>query len=754
MNRTEFYILFCFLQFSILLKAQVESYHFKSLTVKNGLSQNSVIEIEQDKLGFIWIGTKDGLNQFDGYEFKKYYYDFLDSSSLSANEITAMHCDSKNNLWIGTRNGLNLYQRISNDFQRFISNQNDSNSLSSNFIQDIETDLDGNVYAASDKGLNILFIDSMKINRINIFDLHGQILNDQTITKIFADGINFYFGTRFGIAKFSAKNKKLQLLQDKNDNIGEIYTISNYDNENLIIGAASGFFLLNKLSLKAGRLKNLDPILKNYSVNLIKDILKDRYGNFWIAKWDGIFIYNPITNEIQHLEKTGKEGSLNSNSINKLLQDSNGIMWVGTTFGGLHYYDPNMIRFNNLNENNGLSTNVISGVTECGENNLWIGTIGNGISVFNENLDHIKNITNKNSEIKSNLIRVLYSCGDNIWIGTWTNFFQMVETKTGNFHTFDISKINSNNVPYNSVRTFCSDNSGNIWAGTSKTGIIKIDEKLKVKQIPLPAIHLNKFNVNKILKDKNGKLWAITNAGIFTIDEELEIVNQLEFGRDHPFNKTKMITGYFSSDNYLWIGTYGDGLIKFNTTNYEYKIFNLKNGLQNNVVYGIVEDNNNLIWISTNSGLARINTETNVVASFSSDDGLPSDEFNDNAYLKTKNGNILFGGINGVTVFNPSTYNINLSNTPVRITEIKFLNEGESKKSYQSKITDSILRLEYFENNFTVNFAALNYSLTDKVYYAFKLEPLNKEWISNGKSNSLTFSNLAPGSYKFKNYRF
>lgn len=789
-KKNYFTIRFFILLTTFLLEASLyaqEDIYFEQITTKNGLSQNDVNAIYQDNQGFMWFGTHDGLNKFDGYNFTVYNYNQQDKKSINSNLIFTIEGDKKGNLWIGTSgSGLNFFNRATENFTHFTHKQNDSTSIISNTITNTVKDSKNRLWIGTSNGLDMININkpitSIKFNHIKIKGFPFKNKSVYTISSIFEDSNNtIWIGTALGLFKLiEDKTNNSLYLEKQNVDVKFIHSIKEYNNK-LIIGSSNGLY-----TLSLSNQKNLQVVWKtDYTYSLNEIIVFE--NKIWGGTANGLVEFDILKNTTKPIFKrvitydADKKNGISKNIITSLFKDKTNILWVGTNGGGINKYDAQrkpFIHIKNTTNPKSLSYDKVRSVFEDSNGYLWIGTEGGSLNMLtkqdkeNNNYNFVKYPKIKNTfaieEIKRGNKKILL-----VGSSSTSKLSELDITNPNN-----IKEINFPEFKENNARTFSilSDSNKNIWIGSYNNGITRIlfnKENKTYKSDFLKfdikdSLSISSDIIRNILEDKNGNLWFATGDGLCFLSKE-EILKEkprFKIFKNNPNDTTSISYNYIlelfeSKKGDLWIGTFGGGLSKYipatNGQKAKFKTYRKENGLPNNVVKGILEDHQNNLWISTNKGLSRFNPEKETFMNYDVNDGLQDDEFQELARAKLKNGNLVFGGVNGFNIFNPNEVNNNSYEPETIVTNLsisnKPINIGENvngrvllKNSISNK---SELNLFHYENNLYFEFAALHFAAPEKNEFAYMLEGFDKNWIyTDSKKRNATYTNLASGNYK------
>ncbi len=767
------------LLFFIAVKAQEPTLKFQQLTIKDGLSQSTTKGIIQDKYGFIWIGTQDGLNRFDGSNFKVFKNVPKESTSLSDNFVQSLYKDHDEQIWIGTELGLDKYDYDTESFTNFKIKSQKSNTTGVNGINVITESIKtpGLLWLGTNNGICSFDKLTQKCNNFNTPYSNAGFQADHPVLAIHesksdpgilwvgsADGL-FHFNVSTGIFKQIGKD----YLQDV-----QILSIYEDFERTIWLSTNNGLFAFSKNTGKISRHKN-DP--KNpYSIssNYVQKVFEDSMHNLWIGTaGGGLNIFNRESAKFtQWGNQTEKcKAVLNTNIID-IFEDQSGLIWFCTGSSGLSRINPNNRDFKHLykdpqNENS-LCGNTVRSIIVDSKHQLWVGTT-NGISILNLKTKRFKhffhNPSNSNS-ISSNQIRaIIEDKKGNIWIGSRDGGLDRYDPITKSFMNYKSESDNPNSLGNNNVVSLYEDEAENLWIGTINGGLSKfIPRTGTFKQFQFDENDSNSINSNQIHSiiagNTDGILWIGTRNGLAKFDVKSE-----KFSRylADPLGKNSLSHHYIlglSKDHLgnIWIATYGGGVNKFNPKTEEFTVYTEVDGLPNNSVYIALEDDENNLWMSTNQGITKFNPKTEEFRNYDTEDGLQASEFNMLAYHKDDEGNLYFGGINGLNIFDPKKITSNDFKAPIVINDFQIFNTKIAPLDTINNriiLTKSILetesiKLSHKENVFSFGFVSLDYSNPEKNEYSYKLENFDSKWNEVGNRNFVTYTNLPAGKYIFK----
>lgn len=726
--------------------------NFKRITIEDGLSQTTVQYIFQDSRGYMWFATTDGLNRYNGYEFKVYKYNKGSDKSISGNFIVAINEDDEGNIWVGTTRGLNKINTKTSEIKQYLPNINGCN-ISDYNITEIFIDSKEDIYIATANGLNIYNRENDNFERVYGKDEGENTLSSQAIYSIVEDkDNNFWIGTDNGLNKVERDSGNITnyYAEDGENTISDnfIYKLYIDDLNNLWIGTDSNG--LNKLDIDKNKFEiflNDKNDTNSIGGNSIPYILKDKNNNIWVATNNGLSRYDEKNNKFTtYRNKIYDNKSIVDDNILSLYEDDEGNIWVGTYDGiSLFNLDNTFLNYKNdpLNENS-INSNMMAGIYEDNDGLLWVGTIESGINVIDRNNNTIVKYTEKDdgSSINNNNIRDIVGIGNEIWISTEEGL-NKYDKSTKSFTYYTVENYKELNT--NDLKSLYVDKSGTLWI-TSQSGLASFDRKNNFKSYNniFRKNGVEEYFFSDIIEDDEGILWiaCALNGGLIKFNKhtnEIKIYKSDENDSNTlSYNGIKTLA--IDKENNLWIGTQY-GLNKFNKDKEEFTRYTEVDGLANNFINGIVVDNENNIWASTNYGISKYDNEYNKFVNYDVTDGLQGNEFNGYAYYKNKDGYIFFGGINGLTYFNPEDL-VNKSFTPKVVIE--------TIKSNDIKYNDfSNINLDYKNKNIQFNFFIPDYRNTKKVQYSYKLVGLDEEWIMSDNRNYASYTNLDSGEYIF-----
>ena len=720
-----------------------ESFNFKNITIEDGLSQSTVETIYQDSKGYIWIGTNDGLDRYNGYEFKHYKHDKYDKNSIANNYIVDIIEDKNGYIWVSTIGGLSRINPDKDEIKNYYSKEDSGNLSNSNLWQLLCTK-DNRLIASTIDGLNVYDKNKDKFTRILYKE--GE-LPSQYIYSLEEDLYgHIWVGTDNGLVEL---DKDLNIVKSYHDTIGDSDVYNVYDDSKGNIWVCTldnGLFKINLDDKSVENYKNNNS-KRSIPSNNVRDIISDSEGKLWIATDKGLCTFDYEREEfITYNKKLYQSNSLIDDEIFCLLKDSSGLIWIGT-YSGISRFNPNS-NFTHFKldpyEDNSISGNVIHGIYEDDDKTLWIGTNESGVNIING--ESIKHLNKENSNIVSDLIEDITGFKNYIFIGTNEGLSVLVKNdKTAKNYTIT-NYTTKDGLPSNKIRSLFIDSKGYLWIGTNKGLAILDTNNNKIIDITyiLDEMGVSDKFIRAVYEDSKGNYYigCFLEGGLIKINpntKEYKIYKNIENDDSSISNNS---IRYINEDLYgnILVGTsHGINILNLSTDKFNH--YTEKDGLINNTIYGILVDKNNGIWMSTNAGISKLSTEDATFKNFTITDGLQSNEFNGRACFKSKDGNMYFGGINGFNVFN--SQDIELSTFEPKVIFDNFEINGTNKKDISN------IKFKSNENNIKINFFTNDYKNTKTTQYYYKLEGLENEW-NMTNSNSLVFVNLGSGDYTLK----
>jgi PAS domain S-box-containing protein len=716
--------------------AQEPNIKFEHITVDQGLSQSSGLCILQDSKGFMWFGTQDGLNKYDGYKYISYKYNELDSHSLSDNWITSIYEDKSGAIWVGTDGGgLNKFDQETEQFTHYIHDINNPSSLGANRVLSIYEDQSGGLWIGTNGGgLNQFNQETRQFTHYTHDPDDSKSLSNDTVLSIYEDQSGgLWIGTDGGgLNQFNRETRQFTHYThdpDKPDSLG---------------------------------------------YNTVSSIVEDRFGNFWLgtSSWYGnaygtaLEKFDPELGQFTHYTHDPNDpNSLSENIVPSIWKDNSEILWIGTGFSGINKLDTKNHKFTTYKHKptnlSSLSDDHVSSIYEDRNGTLWIGTFNGGLDKLDRKtgkFTHYTHDPNSPNSLSSNAVWSVYEDHlGNLWIGTFGSGLDKFDRATEQFTHYTHNPNNPNSLSDNTIASIYEDHLGNLWIGTFRGGLNKLEREtgrfIHYKYDPDNRNSLSDNLVWSIYEDQFGTLWVggYGQGGLNKLNRETKQFTRYKHESSNPnslsYDRINAIYEYPADT--LWIGTYGGGLEKFDIATETFTHYTDKDGLPNNSVVGILADDEGNLWLSTGKGLSKFNPKSETFRNYDVSDGLQGNEFDGvKAYFKSKTGEMFFGGLNGFNAFYPEQVKDNPHIPPIVLTDFgKF--DGSVKLDTAISETKEI-KLSYKDRFFWFEFAALDYTNPSKNQYAYKLEGFDKDWIYSGTRRYASYTNLDGGTYTFR----
>ena len=753
--KNTFCVLACFF-ITIFCQAQSveEHYYFKNLSIRNGLSQNTVNAILQDRKGFMWLGTKDGLNRYDGLSFRKFKHDAANPRSIGNSFITSLYEDFNGNIWVGTDAGVYIYYPEKEAFEEFDCQSLEKTRIDRS-VSMIAGDKQGRVWIA------------VEAQGMFCYDARQKLLRNYPLSEIssnikcftFDSGGTLWLGF-YGDGLYYSKDNLATVHpygspeDGKREFEGGVITKIVQGNYNcLYIGSVKEG--VSELNLTSGQVRNLLAIDESGESIFCRDLLPYSDNELWIGTESGIYIYNLRTAQFIHLRASLYDSySLSDNAIYALYKDREEGLWIGSYFGGVDYYPRQYTYFAKYypkNIANSLHGKRVREFCRADDGTLWIGTEDGGLNHFNPKTKEFHFF-----EPSAGFTNIHGLCmdGSHLWVGTFSKGLRVIDTRTGVVLRTYTEGHTPHSLNDNSIFSICRTSAGEIYLGTL-FGLLRYNRTQdNFDRIP----ELNGKFVYDIKEDSYGNLWLATYAnGAYCYDVSVRrwknYVFDAEDEKSLPYDK--VLSVFEDSYRQIWLTTQGGGFCLFHPDTETFTRYGLKDGLPNDVVYQIVEDDDRFLWLTTNNGLVRFDPKTMEMKVFSTANGLPTNQFNYRSGFKDEAGNIYLGSINGFVAFDPRTFAENRQVPAVAITDFLLFNKevsvGETDSPLKSSITfsDKVV-LTADQNSFSFRIAALSYQAPRMNKLMYKLEGFDEGWLTIGESPLVTYSNLGYGDYVFK----
>ncbi|MFZ4521290.1 MAG: hybrid sensor histidine kinase/response regulator transcription factor [Bacteroidales bacterium] len=744
-----------------LASGQGNSLFFRHLTTNDGLSNNTVYAINEDTLGFIWIGTRSGLNRFDGHSFRVYD----NTSGLRNVFINTIFKDSRGRIWVGTQGGgISRYEYETGGFTTFVNDPFKSNSISHDDVQAIVEDSKSHLWIGTHEGgLNMLDMATNIVLRIPIDKmLPAGFHIDRINTLLLENDTLIWIGTLDGLFTFNqATNRITPYLVNGRPVNARILALFLEGPDKIWLGTQAGIIKVDR-HLHAAEYVTSGK--SGLSSDLVVDIKQSPDGRIMIATdGGGLDIYDPASGEYtSFMNNPNSPNSISNNSVYAIFIDSFKGLWVGNYIGGINYYSEYDWKFqpvkHELNDPQSLSDNHVRCFYQDRQGALWIGTLG-GLNQYDQATEKFRIYTadkKSASSLASNSVLSIYEDHDGkLWIGTFGGGISILDKRRNTFTKFrhpddPTGSLDKANI-YSIIET-----PGNKLCIASLGGIYLLDRNTnKMRRFMVMNSRLSNNTVKVLCKDKSGNIWAGTNLGVNRLNHETGEIKVYSHSNANPnsLSNNRILSIFLAMDGKLWIGTEGGGVSVFDPGTERFSFVTTSDGLPDNVVNSVLQDDQGIFWLATNKGLVRFDQATRKMRIYTSADGLQANEFNQNSALKCRDGNLYFGGINGYNVISPGNLITDFSPPKVILTDLYISNKLVRVGDDQSPL-DQQLFLEKrismgYETTFELDFAALGFINKGKYQYSYMMKGLTQEWTEFRENRSASFSNLPPGLYTF-----
>jgi len=746
---------------ALFVQAECQEFIFSHYGLKDGLSQSVVNCIFQDSEEYMWFGTQNGLNRFDGYSFKKYISNPLDSTSLPDNRIFAITGDKFGNLWIGTINGLVRYNKKTNTFAK-IEFRPKNNLSFTRAVNGLSTSSDGNILINSKGLFSILDPKSLSVKHFfPDFPIDGAVY-DQNRPIIEDSNGNFWLGTQAGLCKFNRKTKKFEYFNQYSEPAltgCDISALFEDKRGNICIGSSTGMEFLDPYKKT---ILDFEPLNGHLKIRyLIRAIRQDKYLNYWIATENG----GLFKVKLNGLKLSGESFEYNQNDANglshniiySLLIDKSENLWVGT-LNGIDKTDLKQKKFrlyrktfapNSVN----IADNVIASLFKDDNDLIWIGTWGSGLNIFDRNtgkIIHYSSQFNDYRHIPNNFVHVIFKDSQNqIWIGT-RNGINIFDRRKNGFADYRKFFPNNHFPDFENNRIYCmlENHDHNFVIGTANGLHILNPKTGNTKSFYSEDSTISGNLIYSLLEDKDHEIWIATTNGL---DRYNPGTGKFTHYRRNNLNPNSIIDNFvvslrMASDGKIWVGT-NSGINRLDKKTGNFEFFP---EFPSNIIYDILEDKQKNIWLSSGLGLSRFDNKTQQFVNYGLEDGLQSLEFNLKACFLAKDGEVFFGGMNGFNSFYPdSIHKISfLPNIVITAIEIE---SQKGKKSVNFSSSDTII-MTHKDKVISLDFASLDYTNPTKNKYAYEMVGLSEKRIEYDTRRRVTFLNLPAGEYEFRVY--
>lgn len=758
-----------------------ENLRFKHISIEQGLANTRILSILQDRQGFMWFGTAEGLNRFDGQDFVLLQSDADDPSTLSNNVIWTLYEDRTGYIWIGTSGGLNRYDPATETITRYLHDATDPTSLADDTVNTVYEDQSGILWVGTGHGgLDRYDRESERFIHYQNDPADPQSLSHNEVTGIGEDRagtlwISTYGGGLNQLVPGKSANDPPTFRHFQHDPANP-QSLSHDEIEVMNIDAFGYIWLgtwgggLNRFDVKSETFTRYeyepdDP--DSLSSNTISAIATRANGDLWVGTWDGGVNHFNRTSEtfVRSQNDPADPSSLTHNAIRSLFISRDDLLYIGTAGGGVNQLDlrPNPFRYLSakLGNPNSLSQNDVRSVLQDRQGVLWIGTQSAGLDSFDPNTGlatHYRNDPDDPASLSNNSIWSLAEDREgNLWVGTFGGLNKF-ERASGRFVRYLNDPANPQSLSSDRVYTLYEDHSGTLWIGTY-SGLDRFDRQtesfVRYQSIASDANSLSNDSVQSIAEDTSGTLWVGTQGGLNRLDAQTGTFTRYMHNAANPSSIGNDTVAFISSDpsGVLWLGTYG-GLDRFDPRTGRALHYTTQDGMKSNIVWQVMPDEQGNLWLGTPNGLNRFNLQTTKIRAYDASSGLSHSTFNARAIAKNSSGELLLGSGEGLLIFSPSQLREEVHTPPLIFTGFELANRpvpiGNESRLQQSINDTRVLKLSYLDRVISFSFAALEYRAPQSMRYRYALRGFETQWTeTNSKRRYVTYTNLAPGSYEF-----
>lgn len=755
-------------------RTHAQDMRFKRLTVDEGLSNNNVLALTQDRQGFIWIGTNDGLNRYDGYDFTTFRHDARDSTTLSNNGVSALLLDYQGRLWVGATEGVNLFDPDTGSFTAYTLRGEAGESVSRRITALFE-DRSHRIWVGTTRGLYLFDPNRHEFTRYgyeatSASDFRGDLYRLNYVTAIYEDRIGrIWIGTSGGLNLLDSARGIFSRFETSAGAMveDEVRDMAEDSDGNLWVATVrDGLYRLDAAALQFTRYARVAGDPSSLPSNSVRALQWFR-GRLVVGTSEGLAVFNQARETFTTFTTVyGDETSLSFPSVRCILEDDQGNLWIGT-WEGLNYFDRYSSHFVHVRRNpedpRGLSDNLISSFAEDASGGVWVGTERGGLNYVSPDRRSTRTYRHESGATSTpsvdNVKALLVDSRGTLWLGTHDGGLNRYDRRTGRFDYFRHDPSDSTSLSGDRVYAIYEDRLGDLWIGTNKTGLNRFDREtgrfIRYTVNSGPG-SISSNEVNAIHEDRLGNLWVGTAQGLNLMDRRSGTFTHFLPRRDDTASliDPTIRTIFEDSRGRLWVGTSG-GLELFDRRHESFTHYTVRDGLPNDAINCILEDADNNLWVSTNQGLSRFDPQSRTFRNFDVRDGVQSSQFNMNACMAASDGQLYFGGVNGFSRFHPASIAVNPLEPPVYITGFNLFNQPITASMAGSPLARDIseteeITLRHDQNVLSFEYVALNYAVSARNQYAYILEGFDEEWNYVGTRRSATYTNLPPGRYTFR----
>ncbi len=724
------------------------NFYFSHIDGENGLSASNVKVILQDSYGFMWFGTKNGLNRYDGTSILQLNCDDL-KAGVGNHNISALYEDKQRNLWVGTDRGIYVYNPAEDIFT-FQNPRSPEGITPDNWVAEILDDLSGNIWALiPDQG-----VFRFKDGKSSFYPITDKSnFKDESPGCIGVNGKGEVWVGTSGVGLFKYNAQKDVFEQHLVDRSGRSLVGKNimslcFQGEEIVLAIHEGELL--KYNTRTRELNEI--FFSEKGKTFLRDVLS--YGDeLWVGSHHGLFIINEKKNSVVHLkEDLMRSFSLSDNIIYTIYKDYKGGIWVGTMFGGVNYLPERKLSFDKYVPGSGghsLNSKRIRGLAEDADGRIWIGTEDNGVNVLNPKTGGVHQVQN---HVPGHLVTLCVERYDNqVYTGVFKHGMNVIGLPHERISNHDERMLG---IADGSVYSFLKDSKGRKWIGTGWGLYVSLPHETRYKKVD-PVGYNWIFDV---MEAQDGTIWlASMGNGVWKCNwEQSEYRNYVYVsGKGNTLSSNSVSSIMQDSKGYIWFSTDRGGICRYNEGQDDFITFSIKEGLPDDVTYNILEDDQANLWFGTNKGLVKFNPESGNIRVFTKKDGLLGNQFNYHSALRACDGRFYFGGVDGLIAFDPNIQEEEKPLAPLYISRFSIYNTEVTVHTPDSPLKQCIaytneVTLPYDQANISFDVALLSYETAETNQYYYRMEPLDKEWIRAASNQNISYAKLPPGKYTFQ----
>lgn len=744
-------ILFCLSALCFEAQGTSHNFYFRNINKENGLSQTDIKAIAQTPDGFMWFGTRNKLNRYDGRTIK--VFDCYDrEKNIRNNNITALHTKNDNTIYVGTDIGVFI---LDPKFERFtyIDKAANDGVKMTNWVSDIQADSEGNTWMVL-PNQGVFCLDSAGNLKHYFFGIDGEPDKGKAGCICIDKSDKVWIGTNAdGIYRYDPEHDSFdQYLGDSDGNSlieDNIYCMADIDSE-IVVGSHTG--KLRRFNKRRNSVTDFDTPQIHYKI--IRDV-KSFDDKIWVGTQSGVFIIDRNSNVLAYISYDPmNSASLSDNQIGKIFRDNEKGVWIGTNLGGINYLSPFHTNFHRYVPitGNSISSKRVRDIAESPDGLIWLATEDAGLSIFNPATGHFdnNNLASGNLRLHDDKTLTLLGRENEMWVGYFKNGVDVVDYATGKVRHLSGDDLGLNDE---SIYALCEDSDGNVWLGNGWSIYNSKGRTLPMNIMPEFGLNYN-FD---IMEDSNHDIWVITMGnGVYRYTPSTKEIKHFTHNENDSttLSSNSVSNVLETSRGQLWFSTDRGGICVFNPKDETFTTYSLQQGLPDDTAYKMLEDKNGYLWFGTNNGLVKFNPADGTNTVYTTNNGLPANQFSYKGALKASDGRFYFGCSEGLVSFDPYNISTNDVPPPVYITGLILNNEEVVPGAPGSPLTQSAMgtdriTLKSDQNIIAFEFAALSYIDAASNMYAYRMDNVDTDWVYTTNGKSMTYANLPPGDYTF-----